>query len=146
MKIRVTVDNETYTVDIPDLKSRPILAIVEGETFEVWPEEAHTAGPQPTLSPVDSVPVSSTPAAPAAAAPPPSQGGARTVTAPIPGVILSLSVREGDTVKNNQELCILEAMKMNNAIRANRDGQIARIYVHPGDHVRHGQPLLDFSD
>ncbi|MDX9864737.1 MAG: biotin/lipoyl-containing protein [Anaerolineaceae bacterium] len=145
MKIRVKVDNQTYEVDIPDLKCRPILAVIDGETFEVWPEDAQTAVSQNSLAPVSSAPVSSTPAVPVTAAAP-VQGGARTVTAPIPGVILSLSVHEGDTIQNGQELLILEAMKMNNAIRASRDGKIARIHVHPGDQVKHGQPLMEFSD
>ncbi|MCD4671129.1 MAG: acetyl-CoA carboxylase biotin carboxyl carrier protein subunit [Anaerolineaceae bacterium] len=35
---------------------------------------------------------------------------------------------------------------MNNSIRASRDGTIARIHVSPGDHVKHGQPLMEFSD
>ncbi len=133
---------KTYEVEVEDIQARPILAKVDGETFEVWPEEVQAAA---AASP--SAPAPSAPAAPAvAAAAAPVQGGAKTVPAPIPGVILSLSVREGETVKNGQELLILEAMKMNNAIRASRDGTIARIHVAPGDHVKHGQPLMEFSD
>jgi biotin carboxyl carrier protein len=143
MKLRVKVDNETYEVEVEDLKARPILAKVDGETFEVWPEEVQTAA----LQSVPSAPLPSAPAAPiAAAAAVPVQGGAKSVTAPIPGIILSLSVHEGDTVTNGQELCILEAMKMKNAIRSSRDGKIARVHVHPGDTVKHGQPLMEFSD
>lgn len=142
MKLRVKIDNETYEVEVEDVKARPILATVDGETFEVWPEEVQMAAVQSAPA----APVPSAPAAPVAAAAAPVQGGAKSVLAPIPGVILSLSVREGDTVKNGQELCILEAMKMNNAIRASRDGKIARIHVNPGDHVKHGQPLMEFSD
>jgi glutaconyl-CoA/methylmalonyl-CoA decarboxylase subunit gamma len=143
MKLRVKLENKTYEVEVEDIKARPILAKVDGETFEVWPEEVQAAA---AASP--SAPAPSAPAAPAvaAAAAAPVQGGAKTVPAPIPGVILSLSVREGETVKNGQELLILEAMKMNNAIRASRDGTIARIHVAPGDHVKHGQPLMEFSD
>ena len=55
-------------------------------------------------------------------------------------------LKPGDTVETGQVLCTLEAMKMNNAIRASRDGTIARIHVAPGDHVKHGQPLMEFSD
>ena len=142
MKLRVKVDNETYDVEVEDTKTRPILAKVDGETFEVWPEEVQAA-----VAAAPSAPSPSAPAAPAvAAAAAPVQGGAKTVPAPIPGVILSLSVREGEAVKNGQELLVLEAMKMNNSIRASRDGTIARIHVSPGDHVKHGQPLMEFSD
>jgi len=143
MKYSVKIDNETYEVEIEDIQARPILAKVDGETFEVMPEEV--AAPVAS-APAPSAPVPSAPAAPAVTQAAPVQGGAKTVAAPIPGVILSLSVREGDTVTNGQELLILEAMKMNNAIRASRDGTIARIHVGPGDHVKHGQPLMEFSD
>lgn len=143
MKYSIKIDNETYEVEIEDIQARPILAKVDGETFEVMPEEV--AAPVAS-APAPSAPVPSAPAAPAVTQAAPVQGGAKTVAAPIPGVILSLSVREGDTVTNGQELLILEAMKMNNAIRASRDGTIARIHVGPGDHVKHGQPLMEFSD
>ncbi len=141
MKYRVKVENESYEVEVEDIQARPILAKVDGETFEVWPETVQAA-----VAASPSAPAPSAPAAPAVTQAAPVQGGAKTVPAPIPGVILSLSVREGDTVKNGQELLILEAMKMNNAIRASRDGTIARIHVAPGDHVKHGQPLVEFSD
>jgi len=143
MKLRVKIENESFEVEVEDVKARPILAKVDGESFEVWPEEVQSAA---AVQSAPAAPAPSAPAAPVVAQAAPAQGGAQTVTAPIPGVILSLSVREGDTVKNGQELLILEAMKMNNAIRASRDGTIARIHVTPGDHVKHGQPLLEYTD
>ena len=143
MKLRVQIENESYEVEVEDIKARPIVAKVDGESFEVFPEEVQAAA---AVQSAPSAPAPSAPAAPAVAQAAPVQGGAKTVPAPIPGVILSLSVREGDSVTNGQELLILEAMKMNNAIRANRDGTIARIHVGPGDHVKHGQPLMEFSD
>jgi biotin carboxyl carrier protein len=68
------------------------------------------------------------------------------VAAPIPGVILSVGVKTGDEVKTGQELCILEAMKMKNTIRAARDGKIASVHVSAGDQVSHGQALMDYSE
>jgi biotin carboxyl carrier protein len=70
----------------------------------------------------------------------------KAVLAPIPGVILSVAVCAGATVKVGQELCVLEAMKMKNAIRSTRAGVIANVYVSEGDHVKHGQVLVDFAD
>ena len=144
MKYHVKIDDQEYEVEVEDIKARPILAKVEGETFEVWPEEVQAAAVSAPSAPAPSAP--SAPAAPVVTQAAPVQGGAKVVAAPIPGVILSLSVREGDKVTNGQELLILEAMKMNNAIRASRDGTIARILVNPGDHVKHGQALMEFSD
>jgi biotin carboxyl carrier protein len=49
-------------------------------------------------------------------------------------------------VKRGEEICVLEAMKMKNSIRAARDGVIETIAVTVGDQVRHGQTLIEFSD
>jgi biotin carboxyl carrier protein len=64
---------------------------------------------------------------------------------PLPGVIISIDVREGQAVSNGQELYVLEAMKMKNSIKADRDGTIASIHVNAGDTVKHNQPILTFE-
>jgi biotin carboxyl carrier protein len=144
MKMKIKIENETYEVEIDDLESRPILATVNGETFEVFPEEIQV------VKPVVSTPTPVKPAAPVRVAPKPAAQAAsassKSVLAPIPGVIDSLKVREGEEVKNGQELLILEAMKMKNSIRATRDGKIERVYVSVGDQVPHNHVLLDFAD
>jgi biotin carboxyl carrier protein len=68
------------------------------------------------------------------------------VRAPIPGVIVSLAIEPGTTVSTGQELCVLEAMKMKNSIRAARAGQIAAIHVTPGQAVKHRDVLMEFKD
>ena len=142
MKIRVKIDEQTYDVEVGDLNARPILATLEGETFGVWPAEASAE-----LSPAAVEPgCEPTLVAPAAAAGGPAVDKAKSVQAPIPGVILTVAVKPGDAVKSGQELCLLEAMKMKNAIRANRDGKIANVLIAPGDAVRHGQVLMEFAD
>jgi biotin carboxyl carrier protein len=65
------------------------------------------------------------------------------VYALIPGVVDSIAVQAGDAVAVGQVLCALEAMKMKNAIRASRAGQIARLHVVVGQHVRHNDPLVE---
>ena len=67
------------------------------------------------------------------------------MTAPLPGVIVSIEVREGESVKAGQELFVLEAMKMKNSIKSDRDGKIATIHVAAGDLVKHNQPVLSFE-
>lgn len=145
MKMKLKIENESYEVELGDLDSTPVLATVNGETFEVFLEEKETVTPV--------IPTQASPKA--AAAPvrvaakvvkPATTITGKSVVAPIPGVIDSIKVREGDTVKNGQELLVLEAMKMKNVIRATREGNIARIYVSVGDQVPHGHVLLEFSD
>lgn len=143
MKIRVKIEDQIFEVEVADLSARPVLATIEGETFAVWPEadEAPVAVSLPGCASV-TPPVAATSAeTPAAVA-----DVSKAVTAPIPGVIISVAVKPGDAVKHGQELCILEAMKMKNIIRASREGVIASVLISAGDTVRHGQPLVEFKD
>lgn len=151
MKLRVQIENESYEVEVGDLTQRPILAVVDGETFEVYPEELQAVSVSETAAtPKKSEPRPAVPAPQSAAAvvrtPPASnaQASSNTLTAPIPGVILSVAVKVGDEIAPDQEICVLEAMKMKNTIRADRAGKISAVYVSSGDTVSHGQPLVDF--
>jgi biotin carboxyl carrier protein len=60
-------------------------------------------------------------------------------------VIVSIDVQPGETVKSGQQVCTLEAMKMKNTIRSDRDGVIAQVNVNVGDLVKHNQPLFTFQ-
>lgn len=64
------------------------------------------------------------------------------VKSPLPGVILSLNVKVGDTVKVGQRLLVLEAMKMENNIDSDKEGRIAAIKVNQGDSVMEGDVLV----
>lgn len=64
------------------------------------------------------------------------------VKSPLPGVIVDLKIREGDQVKAGQHLLVLEAMKMENNIDADRDGIIVELKVNKGDSVLEGDTLL----
>ena len=64
------------------------------------------------------------------------------VRTPLPGVILEISVKVGDTVKRGQKVAILEAMKMENVINADRDGKVTEIKVNKGDSVLEGADIL----
>lgn len=144
MKIKVVIDNQTYEVNVEDVHARPIIAVVEGERYEVWPEgeSISSAGavPAPTVSAPDPMP------GPAEIAPEGQRDTDGEVTAPLPGVIVAILVKPGDAVSRGQELCTLEAMKMKNAIRASREGTIAAVEVNVGDQVGHGQVLMTFGE
>jgi biotin carboxyl carrier protein len=146
MKLQVKIEDQVYDVEVEDLSSRPVRASIDGEVFEVWPEETATpAVAMPVAAPVvASAPAAPRPAPVAAAAPAPA--GSNTVTAPLPGVVTVIKAKVGDSVKQGQEVLGLEAMKMNNAIRATRAGKISAIHVNVGDHVKHGQSLFDLGD
>jgi len=78
------------------------------------------------------------PAAPAASAP---AGAGEEITAPMQGTILSVKVKNGDSVSKGQVLFILEAMKMENEIMAANDGVITSVCVQEGASVSNGTVL-----
>lgn len=143
MKYNVEIDGQTYQVEIEDLQARPITAVVNGERFEVWPGEEKNATqsdqPIPQIVVPDDAPAAKVPAPSTASA------GGNELTAPLPGVIVAILVQHGDTVSRGQELVTLEAMKMKNAIKSQRDGTIASVAVSVGDQVAHGQTLVTFT-
>ena len=145
MKIHVKIQGKTFEVKIGDIQARPIQAEVDGKIFEVWPEE--TLFPSETSMPVSSTPQVSHPIQPIDTnwSHAKSKEKFSSVIAPIPGVIIEISVNIGDSVSYGQELCVLEAMKMKNSIRANKDGSIKKILINIGDHVRQSQMLMEFN-
>ena len=70
---------------------------------------------------------------------------AGSLKSPLPGIILDITCNVGDTVKKGQKLLILEAMKMENNIIADRDGTIQDIKVRKGDSVLEGTELLSIG-
>lgn len=144
MKIHVKIQNKTYVVRIGDINARPIQATVDGETYEVWPQEMTlpaqdyqlpSAGlEKPMKQAAIDAPAGST------------EELVKQVKAPIPGTIVSIQVSEGDQVDFGQELCVLEAMKMKNSIRSSRAAKIAKVMIKEGDSVKHSQVLMEYDD
>jgi biotin carboxyl carrier protein len=147
MKYNITIDDQTFSVEIEDLRARPIVAMVDGERFEVWPENGNSAPcPDPETKPAPAAARPVTPPPAAAPVAPSSSLAGNVVKAPIPGVVVAVLVKPGQSVKVGQELVTIEAMKMKNAIRATRDGVIAQVHVETGQTVPHSQPLVSFAE
>lgn len=138
MKVRVQVDGETYEVEIGDLNSRPIQAMVAGELFAVWPEDV--AGVVAN-SPAPQAPASEG-APPLLRSAPVAEGDEEMIVAPLPGDIVVVAVRAGESVESGQLLCTVESMKMNNPVRSPRAGVVDEVFVAVGDHVNYGQPMV----
>jgi propionyl-CoA carboxylase alpha chain len=67
------------------------------------------------------------------------------VTAPMPGLLVSVSVAEGDEVKAGDELAVLEAMKMENALRAERNGVVSKLHFAAGQSVEVDEVILELE-
>ena len=98
-----------------------------------------------TLEVIDKADIKAAPAPVAAPVTAPAAAGATTVTAPMPGTILKIEVAVGQTVKKGDTLCVLEAMKMENAIPAPEDGTVASLNVQKGASVNAGDLLVSLN-
>lgn len=126
--LRITVEGKVYDVIVEDVSEDA------GSTFYQMP-----AAPTPSAAPA-ARPAPSAPApAPAAAGAP---AGAKDKVAPLGGVIVEVSVREGDKVKAGDKVAVIEAMKMKTVIAADHEGTVKNIQVKVGDAVDAGQVLM----
>jgi biotin carboxyl carrier protein len=148
MVYAVRIGDQTYSVEINDLDSRPVVVSVDGEKMDVWPEEhASTPEMEPVRQPVGTEQTTPMPENRVSTNPGQSQvTSSHDVLAPIPGVIVEIKAAVGQSVNRGDELCVLEAMKMKNSIKAGRIGTIGKINISVGDQVRHGQVLMEFTD
>lgn len=109
---------------------------VNGTAYEVEVEELGGVAAVSNAAPAPRV------EKPKSAPKPKAAGGAGAVQAPMPGTILSVDVKVGDTVKAGAILCILEAMKMENELVAPVDCTIKEIHISKGDTVANGDLLI----
>ncbi len=116
---------------------------VNGTAYEVEVEEAGVVASAPKAAP-KAAPAPAPKAAPAPApkAAAPVAAGATTVSAPMPGKVLSVNVKAGDAVKSGDVLLILEAMKMQNEIMAPADGTVSDVRVSAGQTVATGDVMI----
>lgn len=115
-KFLINVNGTKYEVEVEEIDAKDVKAAPAPEV----PKEAPKAEPKPA-------------------------GNGEKVTSPMPGNILSVAVKEGDTVKEGQQLMILEAMKMENEILAPCAGKVTSIAVAKGSTVESGSLLCTIA-
>lgn len=134
---RYKINGNLYKVTVGDIEDNNVRVEVNGTPYTVELEKQN----KPKIKPVVRT-ASTTPAAPPAVTRPASVGSKSGIKSPLPGVILEIKVKEGDTVKRGQTLLVLEAMKMENDIKADRDGKVTAIKVSKGESILEGTDLI----
>ena len=136
-KLRVQVAGRWFAVEVEDPDASPVRALVDGEEVQVELEPEFVEAP-PQGEPAE-------PATPPPQAPPRPAEATRTFNTPMPGVILSVAVKEGDQVVTGDEICVLEAMKMQQTLRADWSGIVGAVHVQEGQQVLDGDAIIDLA-
>lgn len=146
------INGNEYNVDINSVEGNIANVTVNGANYEV---EMDT----PVNAPVAAAAVKDSSASPQndnqksandnqGAAPAPASkpaGAGKAVTSPLPGVIIEVSVKEGQAVKAGQKVAVIEAMKMENEIQASSDGTVTAVLVNKGDSVLEGAEIVKIA-
>lgn len=129
MIYKVTLNGKIYEVEVEKGE-----AVIQSEYEAALPQSA------PAAATVGQAPVQT--AAPAQSAPV-AAASANAIVAPMPGTINAVKVTSGQQVKKGDVLVILEAMKMENEIYAEKDGKVGQVFVQKGASVQTGTALVE---
>ena len=164
-RLKVEVNGKWFMVEVEDLTTDPVRTLVDGHVVDVSLSSieseqsesrisptALSQAPAPAPKPVAPPPTIAqlpTPSPAAQPQPAPTASGSPSVTkmftAPMPGTVLSLLDTTGDQVVTGDTICILEAMKMQQSLRADWSGIVKTVYVVAGDQVLGGAPILELE-
>lgn len=145
-EFKFKIDGTEYTANVEEKEDGKLAVTVNGKAYEVEIPGHVAAAPkvQPIKPAVAAAPAAAAPAA-APAAPKQASGAGTAITAPLPGTITSIEVKEGDAVKTGQTVIVMEAMKMANNITAECDGTVKAILVQQGAQVQSGDALIEIG-
>ena len=155
--VRVRIEDRWYTVEVGDLDANPIRTVVDGDPVEVdigglvlpegvtvVDEALIAADPVPIETPaeeeVDEVRESD--ARPASVRAPQPR---KEFYVPLAGIIVSVNVEAGDQVVTGDDICVLEAMKMHQTLRADWSGIVKSVHVQPGQQVHEGDLIVELE-
>lgn len=141
------INGGDYNVTINSIEGTNADVTVNGKSYQVEMEQPMAAQPavaqpvvaQPVAQPVVAKPVAQPAGQPAAG------GKVQKITSPLPGVIIEISVKEGDVIKAGQKVAVIEAMKMENEIQSDFDGTVTAINANKGDSLLEGDPIITLS-
>ena len=142
-KLNFNINGKHYEATITEVEHNVAEVELNGKKYTIDVERSEAVASVPRVAAPAAAPVAAPAAAPAAA--PKAVAGANSITAPLPGSVVSISVKAGDAVKAGQQLAVIEAMKMENEILAPADGTVAAVHVSAGQAVQQGDALIELA-
>lgn len=131
-KFKYKINGKEYEVAVNKMEDTLAEVEVNGTSYQVELEKKEE---EPAAPKIQRPVASSSPKAS-------SGGGAGALKSPLPGIVVSINVNVGDTVKKGDTVAVLEAMKMENALQAPADGKVTSIDVNTGDSILEGVTIL----
>ena len=142
---KYTINDIEYNVAVNSVTGDRAEVTVNGVTYQVKIESGTKSSQAPVAVAQTPIFPAQEPAAqveaPAAAASA-GTGSGKPINSPLPGVIIGVKVKVGDTVKEGQVVAVLEAMKMENEIQSEYSGTVTSINVSQGDSILEGAPIV----
>jgi biotin carboxyl carrier protein len=142
-KLNFNINGKHYEATITEVEHNVAEVELNGKKYTIDVERSEAVASIPTIATPKAAPAAAAPAAAPAA--PKAAAGANSIVAPLPGSVVSISVKAGDAVKAGQQLAVIEAMKMENEILAPADGTIKAVHVSAGQAVQQGDALIDLA-
>ena len=139
---KFTINGNAYDAEIVSIEESTAEVSVNGVLYSVEIDRKMKTVKTPTLIRTLAVPSTDSHPSVSKTANPSAPKGTGNIKSPLPGVILEIYVREGDVVKIGQKLLMLEAMKMENNINADKEGRVTLLKVSKGDSVMEGDILI----
>ena len=146
------INGKEYQVAIGEASGNMLSVNVNGADYEVELDASNLAASAGNAfagakkmadAPANASPASAAPStAASAAAAPAATGAGQTIKSPLPGIIISVDVKEGQAVKRGQKVAVVEAMKMENDILAECDGTVTAVHARKGDSVLEGADIV----
>ncbi|MCL0028747.1 hypothetical protein M1N23_01195 [Dehalococcoidia bacterium] len=150
--IKVKAEGRWYVVEVEDLSATPIRTLVDGHSIDVefgsvlsnesTPVQEPTPQTPPTLSASHPDPTPSVPPVEVVRELP---SATKLFVTPMPGTIFSLAVIVGDQVVTGDPICVLEAMKMKQVLKADWSGVVKAVHVVIGQQVREGHSIVELE-
>ena len=152
--LKVRIGDNWYTVEVGDLNTNPVRVLVDGDLVEVDAVQSSLKDDTTPELDIEETDTEQTPVEEAANLPPTiiakpnavaKPAAVKVFRSPMPGIIVSIMVKEGEQVVTGDEICVLEAMKMQQSLRAEWTGIVKTVHVSEGQQIGDGDAIIDLE-